>query len=122
MPPLDDDGRGQVLHQLILAAAHVAAICLEKEALCIATGGEAGAVIEDAPVPAICGIPYRIAGLRLGIFPVVRGKIAIPVYGGAENDARIDIQEGSWISGMTRSVNSVNAVMTCWGSVPGIGR
>src|SRR3546814_20551838 len=60
----DDDGCRDVLHHHEAAAAHGAAIGRQQEGLGVLSGGEADAVVEDAPVAAVGGVPHRIAPLR----------------------------------------------------------
>jgi hypothetical protein len=115
------DRRRQILHQHALPAAHVAAIDLQKERRRAAPRLQAHAVVEDAPVPAIGGVPDRIGGLWLRELAVMRGQVAVTVDGGAEDDARIEISTGSWIGGSRRSVSATNRVMTCCGSLPATG-
>src|SRR3546814_18316124 len=66
----DDDGCRDVLHHHDAAAAHVAAIGLQQEGLGVLSGGEADAVVEDAPVAAGGGVTPRVAPRRLALLQI----------------------------------------------------
>src|SRR5688572_407411 len=92
---LDDDRRGGVLHQREGAATHVAAVGLDHERFFAAPGLEADAVVEDAAVAAVGGVPHHVArALGLRELLVVRRQVAVAVDGRAEHHARVDLQRG----------------------------
>src|SRR3546814_20721646 len=74
----DDDGCRDVLHHHEAAAAHVAAIGLQQEGLGDLSGCEADAVVEDAPVAAVGGVPHRIHPLPPAAPLRVAAPVAIP--------------------------------------------
>src|SRR5258707_15705099 len=76
--PVDKDGRRQILHQHEFPATHVTAIRLQQERLGVGPDLLYGAVVEYAPVAAVRRIPGRILALRLGIFRILRGRVAAP--------------------------------------------
>src|SRR3546814_14979676 len=83
----DDDGCRDVLHHHEAAAAHVAAIGLQKEGLGVLSGGEADAVVDDAPVAAVGGVPHRIAPLRLAELQTVARQVSAHDDAGAATHA-----------------------------------
>src|SRR5579883_748299 len=85
----NDDGRGDVLHQHELAAAHVAPIGLQQERLGAACDLLHRTVVEQAAVAAIGVVPDRVLALRQAIVRVVRRQVAAPGPGDAIDDARI---------------------------------
>ena len=65
MAAADGDGGGDVLHQRVFPAAHVAPIGLQQEGLGVAPGGQTDAIVEDAAIAAVGGVPHRVTALRL---------------------------------------------------------
>ena len=69
-----------------MAAAHVAAVGLQQEGPLVAPGSQAGAVVEDAAVAAVGGVPRHVAALRVAVLLVVRGHVAVAVHRDAVDD------------------------------------
>ena len=65
MSAAHDDRRGDVLHQDIVPAAHVAPVGLQQDRLFVPGGAQPRPVIENPPVTAIGRVPDRIVALRL---------------------------------------------------------
>ncbi|MCK5747500.1 MAG: hypothetical protein KAH44_14870, partial [Oricola sp.] len=93
MATLDEDRRGEILHQLVLPAAHVTPIGLKEKPLCISPSREPGTVIKYASISAIRGVPDRIIGLCLRIFSVMCRQIAVAIHSRTKHYTRIDFQE-----------------------------
>jgi hypothetical protein len=118
MPPADGDRRREVLHQHRLPAAHVAAIDLQKEGRGAAPGLQAHPVVEDAPVPAMGGVPDRVVRLGCENLRLCVGRYPLRSTAAQKTMRGSRSSTGSWIGGRSRSVSAVNRVSTCSGSVP----
>jgi len=82
-----------VFHRYKISTAHVSAISLQQDLLLRATGGQANAVIEEAPISGIGGIPNGIIwALRQGKFRVMSGQKSIKICRRTENHARVNIE------------------------------
>src|ERR1700722_18929941 len=87
----DKDGGGQVFDQHEIAAAHVTAIGLEQKALRVVGNLLHGAVVVDAPVAAVGGIPDGIVTLRLTVVGIVRGQVPALGPGDTKDDPRVGV-------------------------------
>ena len=84
MATLDADGSGKILHQGEASAAHVAPVGLQQKGPGIASRRQSGAVVEDAAVAAVGGVPHRIDALRMGIFVIVGASNAVNLTDGLD--------------------------------------
>ena len=104
MSPADEDRRRDVLHRGELPAPHVASIGLDKEGGGVAARRQSRSVVEDAPVPAVRSVPYRIAAaLRVREFLIVGRQIAVSINRSAEDDIRFAIED-RFLNGWQRMV------------------
>lgn len=82
MPTGDRDRGIHFAHPDDVAAAHIAGIGLDEKRSCIASGAQAGSIIEDPLVPAIGGVPVGVVGfLRMRVDLVMDREISIAING-----------------------------------------
>ena len=90
VPATHADRCGDFLHQHELAAAEITPVGLQQDRFLVPTRSETGAVVEDAAVAAVGGVPQRIGALRLVVFEIVGGQEAVAIDRGAEDDAAVE--------------------------------
>ena len=86
--------RREVLHQRELSVAHIAAVGLNQEWVCIPARCQSYAVVKNATIPRVRRIPFGIAvALRMAEFLIVCWQKAIHVNGRAKDHAIRDLKD-----------------------------
>jgi len=77
------DRRRRLLHHDEVAAAHVTSIGLQQERTLVARRGQPGAIVEDAPVAAVGGVPHHVAR-ALRVSPATSHRLLRALVTGTE--------------------------------------